>query len=627
MIQRSFWVSVVFGAGLVAAFVGERLLASGTGRAILSGAGAALVLGAAILRAVRVARAEGDRRRIEWILLSLLLVGVAALIVYAVQSDLWAKAAGGALSKTSPRLAGVLAALYPIGILFSVLPTFLVELSYAAMQRAPRAEVGRVRDALLSGIGLASAVVFAFSASYVASERDVKWDFSYFRTSRPGEATRKIVRALDQKLDVHVFFPPANEVREQVMEYLTDLSRESPNIAISAWDQALDPKKAKDLGVTGNGTIVLARSGRRELMSMGLEMEKARGQLRSFDQDFQKRLLTLARARRTIYFTSGHGERASDKTGPVDQRWTIRTLREVYGEQNYEVRNLGIAEGLGSQVPADAAAVVIAGPTQAFLPEEVAALKAYLDKGGRMFLALDPEPGLDFKDLLAPYGVRFVPTTLANDQAFVARTHQPSDRINIGTAAYSSHPSVTTLGRLGGRAPLLLFGAGFLEWSGQPPQGARVDFTVHAHPSTWNDVNGNFTQDPPAEVRKSYELAAAISRTRPDAGKDAPEMRLMVLADSDALGDPVIENAGNAYVALDGMKWLLGEEAIAGEITSEEDAPIQHTRKQDVFWFYSTVFVAPALVLAAGFFANRRGGQRRRRRGQGGAPRAAEAVR
>ncbi|HZA49873.1 MAG TPA: ABC transporter, partial [Myxococcaceae bacterium] len=192
---------------------------------------------------------------------------------------------------------------------------------------------------------------------------------------------------------------------------------------------------------------------------------------------------------------------------------------------------------------------------------------------------------------------------------------------------YSSHPSVTTAGRLGGRAPLLMFGAGFLESAGDRPQGVRVDFTVRSHPSTWNDANGNFELDAPAEVRRTYELAAAIGRPRPDAAKGAPETRLMVLGDSDALGDPVIENPGNAYLALDGMKWLLGDDLIIGEISSEEDAPIQHTRKQDVFWFYSTVFLAPALVLGAGFFATRRRGGSARRRARREAGQSMEAAR
>lgn len=44
--------------------------------------------------------------------------------------------------------------------------------------------------------------------------------------------------------------------------------------------------------------------------------------------------------------------------------------------------------------------------------------------------------------------------------------------------------------------------------------------------------------------------------------------------------------------------------------TSEEDVPIQHTRSQDVAWFYATVFGVPVAVLAVGFFVTRRRGRR-----------------
>ena len=50
----------------------------------------------------------------------------------------------------------------------------------------------------------------------------------------------------------------------------------------------------------------------------------------------------------------------------------------------------------------------------------------------------------------------------------------------------------------------------------------------------------------------------------------------------------------------------------AGEIVSEADLPIVHTRKQDMWWFYSSVFLVPALVLGAGFLATR-GGRKSRR--------------
>jgi ABC-type uncharacterized transport system involved in gliding motility auxiliary subunit len=118
-------------------------------------------------------------------------------------------------------------------------------------------------------------------------------------------------------------------------------------------------------------------------------------------------------------------------------------------------------------------------------------------------------------------------------------------------------------------------------------------------------VNGNYQLDG-AEKRKSWELAAAIQKTRPGSNKPSENGRVIIVADSDALSYPLFENPGNMYFALDGLKWLIGEEAIVGQVSSEADVPIEHTRKKDVLWFYSTIFLAPALVLAIGFAATRR---------------------
>ncbi|MGA9523231.1 MAG: Gldg family protein [Myxococcaceae bacterium] len=598
---RSWILSLVFGLGLLAAFVGERLIGTGTARTVLTGLGVAAAVVSTGVRGLRVVRSSGDRRRVERTLLGFAVLGLVALALYFVQSE-----------STSPKLAAALGALWPVVMALAVIPSFLAELAFSSMARAPEVELGRVRDATLSGLGLASVVVFAFTAYYVAAERDVKWDLSYFRTAEAGDATRNVVRALGEPVEVSVFFPPANEVGEQVMEYLDDLTALSPQFKVASFDEALDPKKARELGVSGNGTIVVAQGKRKELLGMGLELEKARGQLRSLDKEFQKRLLKVAKERRTLYFTTGHGERGADRVDPIDQRWTIRTLREVFEQQNYEVKNLGVAQGLAAEVPRDAAAVIVAGPTQAFLPEELTALERYLDRGGRVLLALDPEAKLDFADLLKGFGLRFEPTVLANDEAFLSRTGAAVDRSRIFTDAYSSHPAVTSLGRLGRRAPLLLIGAGALEALPDRPSQVRVDFTVHAHPKTFADKNANFEFDAKDESRRVYELAAAVTRTKPAAdGAEASEARLVVFADSDLLGDPVFENAGNAYLALDGMKWLLGDDAIAGETNSEEDVRIQHTRKQDVMWFYSTVFLAPVLVLGVGFVVTRRKEARR----------------
>ena len=91
-------------------------------------------------------------------------------------------------------------------------PLVLMEVGYFAMTRAPKVELLRMREAMYSGLGLGFALVFAVATQYVSSERDHRADFSYFRTSKPGDATRKLVASLDEPLKISLFFPPANDV-------------------------------------------------------------------------------------------------------------------------------------------------------------------------------------------------------------------------------------------------------------------------------------------------------------------------------------------------------------------------------------------------------------------------------
>lgn len=605
---RSYGVSALFALGLCSVFVGERLIAVGTWRGVFTLVGVLAVLIATSVRVVRLTRAapSDHRRGVERLLLGLTAIGAAGLLVYFLGSDLIASEGAATPSK----LRTVIAVVWPILVAASLLPLLLAELAYAGMIRAPVVEGARVRDAAYSGLGLAFALVFAFTLTYVFTARDAKWDFSYFRTAKAGDSTKALVRSLDAPLQVSLFFPPANEVAEQVSDYFTELQKESPQLQLERFDHAVDVARARELNVTGNGAIVFSRGGRNEQLLVGSELERARNQLRNLDQEAQKRLLMLARQKRTIYLTSGHGERSGQKEA-TDQRSGITLLRRLLQAQNQDVKDLGIAQGLATEVPQDAAAVLVLGATQTFLPEELAALERYLTRGGRVLLALDPEAKADFAPLLSRVGLTFDPTTLANDAVHVRRTQQVSDRALIGTDSYSSHPSVTALSRLGRSAPMVFLVAGSFEDSKQRPVPSSVDFTVHAESRTFRDGNGNFTFDAGAESRKPYELAAAVTFRAPS-GKKEEEGRMIVLADVDALTDLVIENLGNAYFATDGVKWLVGEEAIAGAVTSEEDIPVEHTRKQDVAWFYSTVFLVPVAVLGVGYFASRRRGRKAR---------------
>ncbi|MCX6127317.1 MAG: hypothetical protein NTV34_21560 [Proteobacteria bacterium] len=85
--------------------------------------------------------------------------------------------------------------------------------------------------------------------------------------------------------------------------------------------------------------------------------------------------------------------------------------------------------------------------------------------------------------------------------------------------------------------------------------------------------------------------------------------KMITLADASAGADVLIRNQGNLVYIVEALRWLVGDQksaAGAGVAVTEEDVRIQHTRKEDIAWFYGTVLVVPLLVLGMGFLATRR---------------------
>ena len=595
-LPSALW-SFLWALSMISVFFAERLATSSPARWAGLAVAAALFVGALGARVIRGTAQYPDRQKVERIFGFLIVLSGVALGLYFLSAS--------PVLRNYPRTLGILSVLWPALLCAVLFPTFFGELSYASIasavsEKAQSTESGRVRDAFLAGLGLSGALVFAFSAYYVASELDRKWDFSYFRTAKPGQASLKIIHGLDAPLDVSLFFPPANEVSGEVAEFFSELAKQSTLLKVGHYDIALDPLKAKELGVTGNGAVVISRGAKKEQLLLGLDLERAGTQLRALDSEIQKMLLAATRPKRILYFTTGHGERSATAGIKTDQRVNDRLLRQLLTAQNNDIRPLGAAEGLANEVPADAAAVFIIGPTQNLLPQEIESLIRYFRKEGRLFVALDPEPGLDFRSLMTPLGLIFDPVELANDKVFARISNQINDRANIVSASFTSHPSVSTLNLLGNRSPLVLLGAGSVERAVDVPADLTVEVTVRAMGDTWNDVNPNFTFDPPREQKKAWGLVATAAR------RNNSHARAVVVADSDALSDWMLEKMGNPYLALDTTKWMLGDDAISGTVNSETDLPVQHTKKEDVTWFYLSVFLFPAAVLGIGAWVGRR---------------------
>jgi hypothetical protein len=542
------------------------------------------------------------------------------------------------------------------GLLFTVIPLLFAEAALYPVRKAPRPEGRRIRAAAIAGLTLSLVALYGSLFVYAGSKFGVAIDYSYFKTAKPSESTKRIARGLKDPVRVVVLFPTVSDVRSEVERYVHDLAKGAPKLQVEFHDRLLEPKLSRELRAGQDGSIILARGEVRHVINVGIEQKNARAVLRNLDQEFQKNLMKLARDARVAYLSVGHAELNERKDKDAGASGTgVQIFRKLLETQNFRVQDLGVSQGLGQEIPADADVVFVLGPKEPMAPEELAALRRYAKRGGHLFLALDvdgrasklggastsPAPaavnakiaqdskttsekvaatvagisgegtGSNIEDIGAVVGIAVEPGTLANDRVFVQRHMDKSDYVQLVTNRFSSHASVSTLSR--SSSGVVLFGAGALKKA--DPNDATILFVVHSMPDTYLDTNGNFEFDG-GESRGNYELAAVVTRPVVDdlqkvenknQAKTEKTFKAFVLGDADVASDVVLMNSpSNRVLLLDAIRWLVGEESFAGEISSEEDVRIEHTKEKDVFWFYSSILGAPALILGLGLTLVRR---------------------
>ena len=609
--QAPGWLTWVLAGGLALVFLGERILPGApAARLVATGLGALLVLASAAWRLAswRRARTAGsaEQARVEG-QLALAYVGcVLALTVYFLSTD-----AGTALLRLGfkddaarGRYGTVLQVVWVTIVAISLLPALVAGLAPGAREGG-LLEAERVGEAFNAGLVVALAGALLFVVGFVAMRDDHFVDVGYFRTSSPGTATAALARSLHTPLEVRLFFPDASPVVREVDDYFHKLAGSGARIRVEERDRLADPEVTRRFDVRDDGTVLLTANGRTSRLVLPVDYESARPRLRTLDRQVQGELMKLARGRRVAYLTIGHGElndTASEDILAQKGLGGVDALRSLLQLLNYDVKDLGLTTGLGREVPSDASVVLVLGPRRAFLPEELAALDRYATRGGSLLLALQPRSDFRLGPLEQRLGVRFDGVPLADDQQYVRRRGDLSDRGLLISDRFSAHPAIKTASLAGPEAAALFPDPGRLE--PVAATHARVTPLVRTLPSAFLDRNGDYKLDGSQEKRGQYELAAAVQ---------ADSARALVYADAEMFTDAVLSSLRvNASLATDGMRWLGREENLSGTTVSEEDVPIEHTRAQDVSWFYSTILGAPALVLLFGVV-----GVRRHRRGRG----------
>lgn len=464
----------------------------------------------------------------------------------------------------------------------------------AAMQR---------RQARYGALSLASVLIvlgILAGLNYVANRQNKRWDLTAAQQFSLSDQTRKVLGSLTQPLRIEVYSRSDrfNEFRDRLREY----EYASPRVETVFVDIDRERQRAIQNQIAAYDTV---------LVRYGDRMERATG---SAEQDLTNAIIKAVEGRsKKVYFVQGHREK---DTASSDERAGYNTIAQVMGRDNFTVEKLALATQ--PEVPEDADVVVIAGPQVDYLPQEIAALERYADRGGKILALLDPPD----EDNAAPLSGLLA---FLQKWGFDAGHDVVLDLVGQATvgspevpvvAAYPPHPIVDTLNVItafpasqsivvssaGGRTP-----QPFLETSTQ--SFAKKDRSVLRE-------GGQVTVDESKGDRRGpLVIGAAVSADAPNApaaepDPDNPELppaarqtRLVVVGDSDFAANGSLGFGGNRDLFMNALNWLAGAESL---ISVRPRDPEDRRITMPASGRGLTVLVAtaiPLLCFGAGFYA------------------------
>jgi len=366
--------------------------------------------------------------------------------------------------------------------------------------------------------------------------------------------------------------------------------------------RSVDPRR--DLGeaarLTAEGVppnAVLFEAQGRRIVVPAADLVYANGATRSVFRGETVCAAAIARLARAnqpvVYWLMGHGE---GDPSDYDALTGFTTIAREIRIEGYELRKLELWNTNG--VPADAEALIVAGPQTTLSAEERKWVEDYLTRSGRLLYLVNPVHASGLEGTLEHWGVSITPWT-----AISRETLSGNDLV---IKNYGNHPITRSLTNsatifIGSRC---LQPAAAAESSGAD----RVCFTALA--LTGSDGWGaHDVRDPHEDLPGPVIVAAAVERGG-EAGADIAlqPTRLVVVGEREFVANATLatRSSANRDLFINALNWLTGVEGGRGVSGGGGDAAFW-TGLDSHGWMRFTLLVAgamPLIVLLAGMLVS-----------------------
>lgn len=430
--------------------------------------------------------------------------------------------------------------------------------------------------------------------NWIAARQSKRWDLTAGGQFTLSDQTRKILGSLKEPVKVRVF--ASARTVEPFRDRLTEYAHGTDRLSVEYIEPLKQPELATQYQVQQDGTAVFEYKGRLERATASTEQELTNALVKVTQGDQKK-----------VVFVQGHGEKDTVGTDRGGYSGVATALRG----DNFEVEKVVLAQQ--TAVPANTALLVAAGPRTDYLPAEIDMIDAYLRKGGKLLLMLDPPektdspPLTNLLTLAHDWGVD-VGNNMVVDLSPAGRLLGTGPSIPVA-ASYPSHP-ITEKMQVLTAYPL----ARSVTPVSGGVNGHSAQAIVETSQNSWAETDLK-SLSTTGEARREEDkgdkpgpisLAAAVTAAAPDApapasGQPKPETRVVIFGDSDFASNLALGVQGNRDFFLNTVNWLAQQEnmiSIRAKEPSDRRLTMTAAQQQVVYWL--SLFIIPGLIILAG---------------------------
>jgi ABC-type uncharacterized transport system involved in gliding motility auxiliary subunit len=383
----------------------------------------------------------------------------------------------------------------------------------------------------VSAVSAAVVIAALVGVNYIAVKKAKSWDLTKDKIFTLSEQTVGVLKGLKDEVKVQAFYAASEPEFPELDQRLRQYKAETDKLVVEFVDPFKHPARVKEANISQTGPRIIVRSGAKEARSKDASEESLTNALIEVTRGSTKK----------VYFSKGHGEHA---LADASERG-FKTFAEALKSEGFQTDEVVLAEH--KAMPADAQALVIAGPVAQLNEGEAKLVKEWVDKGGKLVVLVDPGTQSGLESAFESWGIK-----VGKDEVIDPEAQNPEVAI---AQQYTEHPITQPRNSAFQLATIFPVSRSVSKLP-TPPAGWSDVELARTGPRAWGETSslasGKVEFNEGQDLKGPVPLAVAASKG---------ESRVVVIGNSLFAANGYLRLSGNKDFALNSVSWTAKEES------------------------------------------------------------------